>query len=1105
MLTSGKGATRLAIDIRQWLEELGLGKYVGVFVENEIDLDAAHYLSDDDLKELGLPMGPRRKIAAAIGKLRDLENHRDNIPSSATSPTDGQGERRQGAVPAHLAEQALRGKAAIEGERKQVTILFADLKSSTEFIESLDAEDADRLLRLAVDGMMGAVHRFEGTVNKVLGDGIMAIFGAPLAHEDHAMRACYTALAMQADMRAIAEDARHRFGVEVQVRIGINSGDVIVRAIHNDLTMDYDAIGPTVHLAARMEQMAIPGTTRLTVMTQRLAEGFIETTPLGPIPIKGVSEPIDVFELAGAVEVRSRFHANVRRGLSLFVGRDSEINSLIEALERAKAGAGQAVSVVGEAGVGKSRLYYEFLQLPMLADWLVLESGSVSHMRAAAFHPLVDLLRNYFGLTRSADARSINERVIGKLMAMDEALRAITTPILSLFGVPLDDADWQALDPAIKRRRTLDACRTLLLHEAHIQPLVIVFEDLHWIDPETQAFLELFIDSIAGAPILVLFNYRPEYDDPWLGKSYFTHLRVAPLERLGGDELLADLLGDDPAFDPLRAAILARTEGNPFFIEESVRSLVENGALTGKRGAYTLAIPVRSISVPASVQTVLAARVDRLEPELKRLLQTAAVIGKDFGHALLDQVSEVDAGDLNGHLVNLQAAEFLYETRLFPEQEYTFKHALTHQVTYEGMLHNRRRELHRAILDAMEAFSHDHRTEGLERLAYHAMRGEYWDKAYAHARDAGHSAVALNANRSALESFETAAEALARLPESDQHLAAAISLRFDLRDVLFVLGEPDAILAHLDAAESFAVKLKDDRYVIEVLLYKSGYYWADGDQLDQAIPLARRAYDLAKSLNDPELTGFACYRLATAHGSVGNYRESAEFAEEGLALLEPQAKTLFRFGGLVYGFIGSFCAMANAELGEFQRADEIGRRCYDLAVAAGHAYSITVTCFGIAHSYLLQDRIDEALPILDYGLVQIETHDARAAAPWVAGRAVYALVRAGRSGEIEGLTNLIRDSANLSQSMRHGFAFTWAARGYLELDQLDKAEALTSAVFEEFKNDPEKGVLAWGHWILAEIAQRRGQHDAARTAVQKARAIAEELSMAPLLALCGTR
>ncbi len=1081
-------------DILEWLEGFGLGEYNSLFDENKIDFEILPEISEDDLKDLGIPLGHRKHIMRAIRGLTA------ETPAPATSSDAAAAPF----APAHLTERALRGKAAIEGERKQVTILFADLKGSTEFIELMDAEDADRLLRLAVEGMMAAVHRFEGTVNKVLGDGIMAIFGAPLAHEDHAMRACFAALAIHADMRAIAEKARHQFGVEVQVRIGINSGDVIVRAIHNDLTMDYDAIGPTVHLAARMEQMAVPGTTRITEVSHRLAEGFVEVTPLGPIPIKGVSAPIDVFELTGAVEVRSRFQANLRRGLSLFVGRDSEMTSLMEALERAKTGAGQAVSVVGEAGIGKSRLYYEFLQLPVLNDILVLESGSVSHMRAAAFHPLVELLRHYFGLTRTADERAINERVIGKLMALDEELRAIATPILALFGVAHDDNEWQALDPVQRRRRTLDACRSLLLHEARIQPLVVVFEDLHWIDSETQAFLELLVDGIAGAPILLLFNYRPEYKDPWLGKSYFTHLRVTPLEELGGDALLVDLLGHNAALEPLRAAILTRTEGNPFFIEESVQGLVEDGALAGERGAYTLAIPVRSISVPASVQTVqtvLAARIDRLEPNLKRLLQTAAAIGKDFSHALLDRVSEGDGGDLSGSLISLQAAEFLFETQLFPEPEYTFKHALTHQVTYEGMLHPRRRELHQAILEAMEAFSTDNRTEALERLAYHGMRGEMWEKAYGYAREAGISAVGLNANRSALESFETAADALARLPETDEHLATAIGLHFEIRDALFVLGEPEAILAHMDVAENLAMKLKDDRHLIEVLLYKSGYYWGEGDNLAQAIPLASRAYDLARNLEDAELIGLACYRLATAHVLIGNYREAVKYAEEGLALLENQSESLVRFGGLVYGFLGSFYAVASSEMGDFESADRIGRRCYEMAVAADHAYSITVTCFGIAHSYLLQDRIDEALPILEHGLLQIETREARAAAPWVAGRAIYALGRAGREDEFEGLLDLIRDSA-LLLSMRHGFAFTWAARGYLDLGQLDQAEALARTVFEDSSGDPEIGVQGWAHWVLGEIALRRNDDKTANQECERALAIANKRGMAPLTALC---
>jgi class 3 adenylate cyclase len=1079
--------------ISEWLEGLGLAEYGPLFDENKIDVDVLPEIAEDDLKDLGMPLGHRRKMMRAI---RQLGEPADPVPAHAEAAATA------GTAPAHLAERAMLAKSALEGERKQVTILFADIKGSTEFIELMDAEEADGLLRLAIDGMMAAIHRFEGTVNKVLGDGIMAIFGAPLAHEDHATRACFAALAMHTDMRAITDEARRRFGVEVQLRLGMNSGDVIVRAIHNDLTMDYDAIGPTVHLAARMEQMAIPGTTRITASTERLAEGYIDTKALGPIPIKGVSEPLDVFELVGAVDVRSRFHATIRRGLSRFVGRDLEIAVLREALGRAAEGDGQAVSVVGEAGVGKSRLYYEFVRHPALRQWLVLESGSVSHARAAAFHPIVDMLRNYFSLARSDEERTIRERVMGKLIAMDEDLRGLAAPIFALFAVDTGDEEWQRLDPAQRRRRTLEACRALLLHEAQIQPLVVVFEDLHWIDPETQAFLDLLVDSIARVPILLLFNYRPEYDDPWLSKSYFTHIRVTPLAQQSGEALLDDLLGAHGDVAPLKETILQRTEGNPFFIEESVRGLVEDGALTGARGDYRLALPVRSISVPASVQTVLAARIDRLEPEVKRLLQIAAVIGKDFNFTLLRQVGDISEADVRRYLESLQASEFLFETRLFPDPDYTFNHALTHQVTYEGMLYDRRKELHAAILEALEKLSADRPADQLERLAYHAMRGEAWEKAYEYSHAAGLAAVALNANRSALEAYEIAAEALARLPETEERLAAAIDLRFRIRDELFILAETEKILRLMDDAEEMAVKLGDQSRLIEVLLYKSGYHWGGGQYVEFALPLAQRAYDLAQQVDDPKLVGMACYRLSAAHALIGNFREAAQWGAEGEAALRSQAETLHRFGGLLYTFVCSFHAMASAELGEFKTADRIGRGAYDLAVKSDHAYSITVTSFGIAQSYLLQERAAESEPIADYSLDQVAVHGVVAAGPWVAGRAAFAFAAAGREADVDRAIEFVMTTSDLSLSMRHGQAFTWAARACLLLGRLDQAAELANLVFEESSVDDENGARAWAHWVLGEVARCRDEPDAAQTAYESALVMARPRGMRPLEAYC---
>ena len=533
-------------------------------------------------------------------------------------------------TPKLLAERILRSRGALEGERKQVTVLFADIKGSMELIQGADPEDARRILDPTIEAMMRAVHRYEGTVNKVLGDGIMALFGAPIAHEDHAVRACYAALAMQNALREISEKTRRDFGVEVQVRTGLHSGEVVVRTIGNDLTMDYDAIGQTTHLASRMEQLALPGSIRMTADTLRLAEGLVQVRPLGPIPVKGLVQPIEVFELIGAAAVRSRLQASAVAGFTRFVGREREMDALNGALERAGTGLGQVVAVVGEPGVGKSRLYYEFIHSHRTRDWLVLESGSVSHGKATAYLPLIDLLKNYFQIENADDARRIRERVTGKLLTLDDTLRPMLPAFLALLDVPVNDSVWLDSDPAQRRRRTLDACRALLLREAQVQPTIVVFEDLHWTDSESLAFIDSLIESLPKAPILLLLNFRPEFQDRWSAKSYYTRVRIDPLQAKGSEELLQDKLGADASLRALKQLLIERTEGNPFFLEESARTLIESGALDGRRGNYRLVAPITTIALPVTVQSVLAARIDRLGPEDKRLLQSASVIGKDF-------------------------------------------------------------------------------------------------------------------------------------------------------------------------------------------------------------------------------------------------------------------------------------------------------------------------------------------------------------------------------------------------------------------------------------------------------------------------------------------
>src|SRR5262245_35022797 len=473
-------------------------------------------------------------------------------------------------TPAHLSEKILATRAALEGERKQVTVLFADLKASTALIQGLDPEEARALLDPALHNRMEAVHRYEGTVNQVLGDGIMALFGAPLAHEDHAVRACYAALHMQEAIGRYADELRRQQGLDVQIRVGLNSGAVVVRAIGNDLHMDYTAVGQTTHLAARMEQPARPGTTLLTADTLRLVEGYIEVTPLGPVPVKGLPEPVEVYELLRAGPVRSRLQAAVARGLTRFVGRDAELEQLRQALTHAGAGQGQVMAGVGEAGVGKSRLLYEFTRSHHMHGWLLLASNSVSYGKATAYLPVLDLLKGYFQIAPHDDARRQREKVTGKLLTLDRALEPMLPALLALLEVPIADQQWQAFDPPQRRQRTLEALKRLLLRESQVQPLCLVFEDLHWIDAETQALLDSLVESLPTARLLLLVNYRPEYQHGWGSKTYYTQLRLDPLPPASADAFLQALLGDDPSLAPLTQLLIARTQGNPFFLEESV-------------------------------------------------------------------------------------------------------------------------------------------------------------------------------------------------------------------------------------------------------------------------------------------------------------------------------------------------------------------------------------------------------------------------------------------------------------------------------------------------------------------------------------------------------
>jgi class 3 adenylate cyclase/tetratricopeptide (TPR) repeat protein len=1005
-------------------------------------------------------------------------------------------------VPKHLAERILTSKAALEGERKQVTVLFADLKSSMELLADRDPEEARKILDPVLELMMEAVHRYEGTVNQVMGDGIMALFGAPLAHEDHAVRACYAALRMQESIARYADGVFRSQGIPIQIRVGLNSGDVVVRAIGSDLRMDYTAVGLTTHLAARMEQMATPGTTLLAPATLLLAEGYVEVTALGPTAVKGLPEPLEIHRLTGASAQRTRLHATAARGLAPFVGREAEIDLLDRALARARDGRGQLVAIVGEPGVGKSRLLHELTQSPRAHEWLVLQTGAASHGTTIGYAPVIDLLKSYFRVDDQESHRDIRDKVAGKLFGLDRALEPILPALLALLDVPVDDREWPALDPSRRRERTLEAVKRLLLREAQEQPILVVFEDLHWIDAQTQAVLDALVESLPTARILLLVNYRPEYEHRWGSRTFYTQIRLDPLATESALELLKGLLGDRETIAALGSTLIERTDGNPFFLEETIRALAETGTLAGERGRYRLTKSLDEIQVPATVQAIIAARIDRLSPEDKRLLQSAAVIGKDVAGSVLAALAAEGDEDLRRGLARLQAAEFLYEVRLFPEPEYTFKHALTHEVAYAALLHDRRRELHARVLTVMEELYEERRAEHVDELARHALRAHAWEAGARYCVEAASRAGTRGANRDAARLFEQGLDALGRMPESTVGLSTSLDILIELRTVYWRLNQVRRSSDATQRAEELAHTLGDRWRLARIRMLRVAHLFHFGEHA-RALQAASDGLAIATELGDLRLLSGGHFFSGWANHSLGNHASAVEHIDRALSFarrLPPEEQD----GIVPLFFLQMYSAWFRAETGEFAEGRTDGEDAARTAESRGHRYGVAASNFHLGELYLRQGDLTLAERVLEHSLQAIHTADLEQVYPYTAARLGLTRVLLGKPDSGLPLLEEAVRVATRDGTAESTPALTMLGEAYLGLGRHDDARDMATRARAIALARGERGYEAWTDWLrgASEARSSRGSGEDASTYYARGLALADALGMRPLVAHC---
>jgi class 3 adenylate cyclase/tetratricopeptide (TPR) repeat protein len=841
----------------------------------------------------------------------------------------------QSYTPKFLADKILTSRSSIEGERKLVTVLFADVVDYTAMSEKLDPEVVHQIMDSCFNLLMNEIHKYEGTVNQFTGDGIMALFGAPVAHENHAQRACHAALSIHHALKGYEESLQNDYGVKFKMRIGLNSGPVVVGTIGDDLRMDYTAIGDTTNLASRMESLATPGSVIVSRATYKLVKEYFEFKARDKTEIKGKEIPQDTFELIKLSNIETRLEASAAKGLTKFVGRKNTMAILKEAFKKSSSGKGQVVGVVGEAGIGKSRLILELRNTLSKDGYTILEGRCIHFGHAIAYLPIIEILKRFFQITEADTEPVIKEKMASIILRFDEKLQSNLPPLQDVLSLNVEDQNYTNCEPQHKKNMIFESIRDLLILESQNKPLVLIIEDLHWIDKTSEQLLDYIIGRLANTPILMILLYRPEYVHKWGSKTYYSKIGLRQLTSQSSAELIRAILYDCDIDPELEALILNRSGGTPLYIEELTHSLLEDRSIKREKNQCFLGIAPQDIEVPDTIQGIIAARIDRIEENLKRIMQVASVIGREFAFRLLQSVTGLSE-ELKSYLLNLQTLEFIYEKSLFPELEYIFKHALTQEVTYNSLLLKKRKDFHARIGVAIEEIYTERLEEFYEILAYHYTKGEHPEKAFLYLKLSGKKSTSNHSLSEAIRFYKQALEMLNNQPATADSKKDKLQVLLSMSVPLRVAGYPEDSLGILEEGERLAKEIGDEKILANFYSLIGNLYGTRGDtQLSQKY--GEHCFEQSQKIQDVDIMAPAAYDLCNLYMFIGKYSRVIDIAPAVIQIIEETKRKsdFFSRPDNVYSEICGYYGLSLGMLGNFEKGNAFCEKSLRHAILIG--------------------------------------------------------------------------------------------------------------------------------------------------------------------------